>query len=217
MNTLAHIERRLPSMYVRFYAVGLLLYAVPFTRNFFVSIITLSLVLAFASAFRFNRDWRRPQIVWACFIVVSSFFLEYYGVATGDLFGEYAYGRGLAPLVKGTPLIIGFNWLFLIYSTHLIANRITPNAVARILCASLLMIGYDLVAEWVAPPMRMWSFSGGYPPLRNFAVWFVASVIYHAGFEVFPLRHDNHPARLLYVFQVVFFLLIGLYSTLVIR
>jgi len=60
----------------------------------------------------------------------------------------------------------------------------------------------------------MWHFADGYPPLRNFAVWFGASLVYHTGFELFGIRSDNPPARFLFAVQLIFFLLIGIYSTL---
>ncbi|MCD8185627.1 MAG: carotenoid biosynthesis protein [Rikenellaceae bacterium] len=146
------IERQMPALYLRFYAVGALLFMVPFTRSLFVSITSLSLLLVIASVFLFDKNRRGRQIGWGCFIVLSSFALEYLGVATGRIFGEYAYGRGLAPLVHGTPLIIGLNWLFLIYATHLIANRTCHTGIGRVICASLFMVLYDVVVEWVAPP-----------------------------------------------------------------
>lgn len=65
--------------------------------------------------------------------------------------------------------------------------------------------------------MRMWSFTSGYPPVRNFIVWFFVSVIYHTGFELFPLRRDNPPARFLYAVQILFFVLIGTYAQIFIR
>lgn len=207
----------MPAAYIRFYSVGALLFMLPYTRNLFISITSLSLLLAISSALFFDRDLRHGPLAWGCFIVVSSFILEYYGVATGGIFGQYSYGRGLAPLAGGTPLIIGLNWLFLIYCTHLIANRTCRTVAARIVCASLLMVAYDVAAEWVAPYMQMWSFGQGYPPLRNFAVWFGASAVYHSGFELFPLRHDNPPARFLYVVQILFFLIIGTFSQIFIR
>ncbi|MCD8101032.1 MAG: carotenoid biosynthesis protein [Alistipes sp.] len=211
------IEKEMPMVYVRFYAVGALLFMIPFTRNLFISITALSLLLVIFSVFYFNRDRKPAQIAWGVFIVISSFLLEYYGVATGSVFGDYSYGRGLAPLVEGTPLIIGLNWLFLVYSTHLLADKICGTAPGRVLCASLLMVLYDLVVEWVAPYMEMWSFGSGYPPPRNFVVWFAASLVYHTGYELFPLRHDNPSARFLYAAQIVFFIVIGTFSQLFLK
>lgn len=221
MTVLAHIrnyEPAMPGVFVRFYAVGLALFLLPFTRGLFVSLTAPSLLLAVAIVLLFHRGWNRRTILWFAFIVVSSFFLEMAGVRSGRIFGTYAYGPGLAPLVNGTPLIIGFNWLLLVYASHDLAARAgITSPLIRVLTASLLMLLYDAVLEWVAPFMQMWQFEAGYAPLRNFAVWFAAALIYHTGFEVLGIRSDNRAARVLFGLQIFFFLLIGIYSQFFIR
>ncbi|MCC8146194.1 MAG: carotenoid biosynthesis protein [Bacteroidales bacterium] len=208
-------ETRIPSLFIRFYLVGLVLYMIPFTRNFFISITSLSLLFVISIVFLFHKDWNIKSIVWFLFIVCSSFFLEMAGIQSGKIFGEYSYDRGLAPLINGTPLIIGFNWLFLVYASQSIVQKVNRlNPLTRILSASLLMILYDILLEWVAPFMRMWHFESGFAPFQNFLVWFIASLIYHAGFEILHIKAKNLPARSLFVFQMIFFLVIGIYSQL---
>lgn len=214
---LLHWKERMPLMFIRFYAVGLILFFIPFTRPLFVSITSLSLLLVIGAVMAFHRDWNTRTVLWFVFIVVSSFLLEMAGVNGGRIFGAYAYGRGLAPLVNGTPLIIGLNWLFLVYASHNIAQRFNLKPWARVLTGSLLMILYDLVVEWVAPYMNMWDFGQAYPPFRNFVVWFIAAVVYQTGFELFRIRSDNPPARFLFALQLVFFLFVGIYSAIFIR
>lgn len=213
MENILKYEKSMPMMFVRFYAVGLLLFFIPYTRGLFVSITSLSLLLVIAAVFVFHRTWNPRTIGWFAFIVVSSFFLEMAGVQTGKIFGSYSYDSGLAPLVNGTPLIIGFNWLFLVYASHDIVSRWGKlNPILRVIAGSLLMIGYDLVLEWVAPFMRMWQFDSGFAPLRNFLVWLGVAIFYHAGFELLGIRSDNLPARALFVLQLCFFGIIGLFS-----
>ncbi|WP_418983482.1 carotenoid biosynthesis protein [Alistipes sp.] len=207
-------QRALPALFARFYAVGAVLWLLPPTRGLFVAITTPSLLLTIGAAFLFHRDWSRAAIGWFLFIALSAFWLEWAGVHDSRLFGAYAYGPGLAPLVGGTPLIIGTNWLWLVYASHDLAARAVRGPLLRIVAASLLMVGYDLALEWAAAPMRMWRFEDGYAPLRNFVVWFAASVIYHAGFEAAGIRSDNRTARVLFGLQMLFFLLIGLLAQL---
>lgn len=198
---------------VRFYLVGLALYALPGTRPLFIALIPLSLLLALGFVLRFHRPWNARTILWFGFVAVSAFALEWAGVQTGAVFGEYRYGHGLAPLADGTPLIIGCNWLLLVYASHALVAPL-PAAWARIAAGSLLMVGYDLAAEWAAPAMQMWSF-GAYPPLRNFVAWFAAAIVYHAGFEWLRIPTENPPAGFLFVAQAVFLLLIGLCSLVI--
>lgn len=208
-------ESAMPRLFVRFYAVGLALWLLPATRGLFVAITTPSLLLTLAAALAFHRPWNRRTVLWFAFIVVSAFALEWAGVNSGRIFGAYAYGPGLAPLAGGTPLVIGLNWLWLVYASHDVAARVARHgALGRILAGSLVMIAYDVVLEWAAPEMDMWRFEAGYAPLRNFVVWFAAALFYHTGFEALGIRSDNRPARILFGVQALFFVLIGLASTL---
>lgn len=207
----------MPRIFIRFYLVGLLLYMIPYTRPLFVSITSLSLFLAIAATLAFHRDWNGKTVIWFVFIVLSSFLLEMQGVKSGELFGQYGYERGLAPMINDTPLIIGLNWLFLVYASNNIVRKFDLKPMVRILSGSLLMIGYDLVLEWVAPYMTMWHFESGYPPVQNFLVWFTTALFYHAGFEVLKIKSNNPPARFLFGLQILFFVLIGTYSALFIR
>lgn len=208
-------EGKIPAAFVRFYAVGLLLWLLPPTRGLFVAITSPSLLLSLATAFLFHRTWNRRTLLWFAFIVLSAFWLEWAGIHSGRIFGRYAYGPGLAPLVDGTPLIIGLNWLWLVYASHDLATRIGRGPIFRIVSGSIAMVGYDLVMEWAAGPMQMWHFDGGYAPVRNFASWFAAALIYHSGFEVLAIRSNNRPARMLFGIQFAFFALIGLLSQLI--
>lgn len=215
---LRRYEPMMPKVFARFYAVGLVLYILPFTRGLFVSITSLSLLLVITVVFLYHSTWNGRTIGWFLFIIFSSFFLEMAGVHTGTVFGAYSYDRGLAPLVSGTPLIIGLNWLFLVYASRSIVMRYTKlNAVLRVVVASILMLAYDLLLEWVAPFMNMWHFVDGFAPFRNFVVWFAAAAIYQTGFEVFAIQADNLSARALFVLQMLFFVGIGVYSTFFIR
>lgn len=204
----------MPAIFARFYAVGLLLWLLPPTRGLFVAITSPSLLLTVAAAFVFHRGWNRRTVVWFACIFVSAFVLEWAGVHNARIFGRYAYGPGLAPLVDGTPLIIGLNWLWLVYASHDLVARVVHGPVLRVVAGSLVMVGYDLAMEWAAPAMRMWQFDGEYAPLRNFAVWFAVAVVYHSGFEALAIRSDNRPARILFGLQFAFFVAIGLMSLL---
>ncbi|MCC8155159.1 MAG: carotenoid biosynthesis protein [Tannerellaceae bacterium] len=200
----------LPALFIRFYIVGYLLFIIPWARSWFVFLTPLSLLLVTGILFYYHKEWNIRTISWFLFIILSSFLLEMVGTSTGKIFGEYAYAEGLGWKVHQTPLIIGINWLFLVYSSRAIVSRQFHSATGRILSGAILMILYDALMEWVAPAMHMWQFTGGYPPASNFIAWFIAALVYHAGFEYLHIRTDNSPARWLFVTQWFFFLLIGI-------
>lgn len=202
-----------PGALVRFYLVGLALFALQWTRPLFVAMITPSLLLALIFVLSFHRPWNVRTAAWFAFVAVSAFALEWVGVRSDVLFGPYRYGPGLAPLVGGTPLIIGCNWLLLVYCSHALVIPLR-TASLRVLAGSLVMVAYDLAAEWAAPAMQMWHFRTGYPPLRNFVVWFAAAMVYHAGFELFRIPTRNPAARFLFLAQTAFFLAVGVIALL---
>lgn len=195
----------------RFYAVGLLLFVLPYTRDLFVKIIPITLLLVFGLALYRNKDWRVKTVLCFLFIVLTSFFVEAIGVATGALFGAYAYETGLGVKWLDTPLLIGLNWLFLVYASHSIVSRITGNPILRILSGGIAMVGYDLVLEVAAPAMQMWSFQSGYPPFINFLTWFIMAVIYHSLFVALKIKADNPLAGKIFWVQISFFMCISLF------
>lgn len=210
-------EKELPLNFVRFYTVGFVLFILPFTREWFISITAVSLLWVIGIIFYFHRGWNVKTILYFVFIMVVSFLLEMIGTETGKIFGAYHYDRGLGFKIQNTPVIIGLNWLFLVYASHDIASRITRLASLRILLGASFMVLYDVLLEWVAPPMQMWHFDSAYPPIQNFVGWFVASAVFHSGFELLRINTDNKPARMLFLIQGGFFLVIGIFSSLFIR
>lgn len=209
--------KKLPVSLIYFYLIGFFLFAIPFTRDFFISITALSLVLVFGMVFYCHRNWNRATILWFLFIIISSFFLELTGIQTGKVFGIYQYESGLGIQWKGTPLIIGINWLFLTYASHDMARQITTKPLLRIFYGALLMLFYDMTMEMAAPYMDMWYFPSGYPPFSNFLAWFLMALLYHTGFEIWKIPTGNFPARSLFVIQFLFFILISSYSLLFLR
>ncbi|MCD7963376.1 MAG: carotenoid biosynthesis protein [Rikenellaceae bacterium] len=210
-------HKELPVAYIKFYAVGLVIFMVPFTRPLFVHIIALSLLLVIFTVFYMEKNWNGKLIWVLTAIAVSSFFIEMTGVNGGEIFGEYKYGQGLGVKVNGTPLIIGINWAFLSYAAHDIASRVVRSKMVVIILGAVLMIIYDLIMEWVAPLMNMWSFETGYPPFRNFTAWFLFSLIFISLFELFRIKSDNRSARVLFIMQQIFFVIIGIYGAIFIR
>lgn len=220
MNAAVHRllwAQRLPKNFLRFYAVGLLLFMMPLTRPLFVHITALAILLVLVAVFYHHKRWDFKTVCLFALVAVSSFLIEAKGVASGELFGNYQYDSGLGVKLFHTPLIIGLNWLFLVYASSSIARQVTNRALYRILLGALLMVAYDTVLELAAPPMDMWHFDTFYPPMANFIMWFVISCLFHTLFVVFKIETDNTPARALFGIQILFFAIIGLYSIAFIR
>ena len=55
-------------------------------------------------------------------IILFGFVIELIGVNTQAIFGFYIYGNSLGPKLWNTPIIIGLNWLVLIYCISALAK-----------------------------------------------------------------------------------------------
>ena len=89
------INEELPFTFIIFYLVGLALYFTPSTHNLFILITPYTLVLVTAAIFLHHKEWNIKTIAVLVSIFILSIVAEIIGVATGKLFGVYAYGGGL--------------------------------------------------------------------------------------------------------------------------
>jgi len=200
---------------VRFYCIGLLLFAIPYTRELFYILNPFNFILATAVIFWKHNQSRTRLAVLFGVIGVSSFIIESIGVNTGKIFGEYIYLHSLGPKVLNTPLIISLNWFMLIYITAGISDRLVNGKISKVLVGAMIMTGYDLIVELTAPAMGMWIFNGGMPPLQNYVAWLVLSFIFHAIFRLFKIESEKKMSEMLYLTQLVFLLII--YILLILR
>lgn len=204
---LTRTELKITLLVLVVYAVGIAGMTIPFTGEFFVRLIPVVLILSLAASLFFHREpWDLKTIVLFSAIVLFSWIIEAAGVATGIIFGNYAYGPALGLKLIETPLLIGFNWLLLIYGTSSIAEFLPLSQAGKVLSASLLMVIYDLILELTAPALGMWQFEGGLVPPRNYVAWFLFAAFFHTILRVSGIKISNRIAPVIFVVQFIFFL-----------
>lgn len=208
------ISKIIPLYFIVFYIVGLILFAVPYTRELFISITSFTLLLVVAIVFYFHQHWNSKTILVFGIIMLLSFLLEMMGVSSGKLFGNYQYDNGLGIKLFDTPIIIGLIWLFLVYASQSIASKISQKSSSKILIGATLMVFYDLLMERVAPIMNLWHFTTPYPPIANFVSWFMAAVVFHTLLVTNMINVENNTARSLFWIQMGFFFTIALFNYL---
>lgn len=191
------------------YAVGVAGLTIQYTGELFLNLIPVILILSLAATLAFHRpSWDlRTAAVFAA-IVLSSWIVEAAGVRTGIIFGKYAYGPALGIKLFDTPLLIGFNWLLLVYATSCIADYLNISTSGKIISASLLMVLYDLVLELAAPVLGMWNFEGGAAPARNYITWFIAACLFHSALRITGIKIQNRVAPVIFVIQFLFFIVL---------
>jgi putative membrane protein len=200
-----HKPHLLISFLSLFYTVGILLFWIRDTRPLFLFLTPYSLVLTFAAVLLFQKKWMVKWIIACTLVFTGALIIEIIGVRTGLLFGSYTYGNALGIKILDTPVLIGLNWLILVYCTAAIVNHHISNRIIRIFTGALLMVTYDVLLEYVAPVMDMWSWETGYPGIRNFLMWFLVAIVFHSLVQLSDFRIENKPARYLLLIQTLLF------------
>ncbi len=194
---------------VVFYFLGAIGLERNFSRDFFISVMPYSLLMVSALLFLVHYRWSYKHFLVFLLIILFGFGIEVAGVYTGDIFGEYSYGRALGVRFMGTPPLIGLNWLMLIYCVYLIINKTGLPVFLKIPAGGLLMVIYDVIMEPVAIRLDMWSWSGDIIPMQNYVAWFVISSLMLSVFYVARLHYINRVAFTLFFSQIGFFILLN--------
>ncbi len=197
---------------ILFYAVGITGFIVPQTHSFFKTLTPFALLMSAGFLAWFHRPaYTTKTLLIFAVIFLFSFLAEMVGVQTGSIFGHYIYGDSLGLKILETPLIIGLNWLMLIYCTKIIADRITTNETIKPFAGALLMVIYDLVLEQAAPKLDMWSWEGGTIPVQNYVAWFVFAFFFHLMIRKAKVEFKNPLAIPVFLIQFFFFVILVIY------
>ncbi|WP_462318509.1 carotenoid biosynthesis protein [Marinilabilia sp.] len=196
--------------WIIYYSVGVVGFAIPYTRELFTNLIGLSIFMSIALLFLFHKKWNLAFIASSVFVLLGGFFIEAIGVSTGIIFGEYQYGEALGPKIMHTPLLIGLNWWMLIYVIWQMVQKVTTDTFNQLILGASLMTGYDIFLEPVAMATDMWGWQGDIVPVQNYLAWFIISFIFFATFKLSKNRYNNPVAERLIVTQIAFFVLLNL-------
>jgi putative membrane protein len=214
LQILRHRGKLITGLLIIYYTVGMGLFLIPVTRPLFKQLTPLSLIMTFTAVLLMQQQWPGKLILAFFIVFTASLITEMIGVRTGIIFGAYTYGETLGIKILDTPILIGLNWLFLVYCTAAIASRTQLSKTGRILLGAFLMVAYDGVLEYVAPVTGMWYWENPYPGFRNFLMWFLLSLLFHTLFQMLDLNIENKPAGYLFLIQFIFFCGIALQAAL---
>ncbi|MEA4984994.1 hypothetical protein SDC9_46545 [bioreactor metagenome] len=194
---------------VWFYIIGIAGMVIPATSALFMKLTPLALLMNFGLLLTHHETkFSVITILIFSLILLSGFFIEIIGVQTGIIFGEYVYGKGLGWKLWDTPLIIGLNWLLLVYTTATITQKIKIHNIIRIALGAGMMLVYDLIMEQVAPRMDMWSWKNGIIPIENYIAWFVIASLFHALIQFSGIKIKNKLSETVLIAQFVFFVIL---------
>jgi putative membrane protein len=142
--------------------------------------------------------------------LLTGFFVEVIGVKTGNVFGEYYYGDPLGPKVMDVPLMIGVNWLMLIYICSDIAGRLKIPLILKAFIAAGLMTILDLFIEPVAIKLEFWYWISDSVPIANYLAWYATSFLLAIAYFKLTDNNRNKLSIPLYFIQMGFFIAVNI-------
>lgn len=145
--------------------------------------------------------------IWLISCYIIGWTAEYIGVHYKWLFGEYTYGDVLGPKVFAIPLIIGVNWILVVYGVCTSLNMFFPrlNRVVKTILAAFLLVALDFLIEPVAISLDFWTWTLGDPPIQNFIGWLGVGLVQTSLFYLIVPYTENRLAPVLLSLQILFF------------
>lgn len=198
---------------VLFHLVGLYGFLTSELTSLFIKLVPFHLLLMLIILMFSGYDKSANIIVFAGIVYSAGFLIEVAGVNTGLIFGEYSYGNTLGVKLWNTPLLIGVNWLILVYSAGILLERYHLNRLAFALTGALILVFIDFLIEPVAINYDYWSWSGGYIPIQNYLGWFAVSFCLFLVFYAIDFKKQNSSSIVLLIAQVCFFMALDIWGT----
>lgn len=203
-------ENRWIGLLLLFYFFGLLGMSLEAYRNLFLTFTPLNLFITLIVFYKVNQDTSKKFIVLSFLVFLIGFSVEAIGVATGILFGNYAYGNPFGFKIFDTPLMIGVNWLFLAFCSHGIVQSFTKKALWLILLPAIIMTSLDFLVEPVAMKLDFWNWENGIIPIQNYVMWFITSIFIHGLIYFFRPKINTKISFVIMSVQVIFFGILNL-------
>ena len=189
--------------------VGILGLSIEGFRPYFVGLTPVTLIISVIVLLFFHKDWSQSFYICISLLFFLGWGIEVLGVSTGVVFGQYQYTGVLGVRLLDTPLMIGVNWLMLIYMVGVIF-KMFDNIVIKAIAGASLLVLLDLFIEPVAIGLRFWVWEGDQVPILNYVAWFLISFVLLIVFYLFPFKKENSIAFRLFSIQFLFFVILSL-------
>jgi len=187
------------------YAVGI----IGITQGLFgdiLSLTPLNLSVSLALLLWNHEKWNGKFIAAIVIVAIVGFFVEVAGVQTGIIFGEYTYGKTLGWQWLGVPLVMGVNWLVLVYcAAAVVSQRAEWDIWLKAFAGAIIMVSMDFLIEPVAIRYDFWSWANTVIPIQNYLAWGLISFILLMIFHKLVPPINNKVAIALFFLQIIFF------------
>jgi putative membrane protein len=204
-------DKKVKLFLIIYYLVGLAGFLIPWSRPVFEALIPLSVLINLYVVLLFHRPFDQRHVLVFTAVMLFTFAIEAIGTKTGLLFGSYFYGPSLGFKLFETPLLIGVNWLVLVYGATAIVRSVKALRRWVPFSAAALMVVFDFIMEPVAMKTGMWSWANDMVPLQNYLMWFVVAVIVVGVMELMSIKTVKPVAARLFWVQMIFFMILNLF------
>ncbi len=194
------------SILVIFYTVGIIGLTNQNTRDLFLPLSFMNLLLSFAIIILSRKTNKKHFILFLVVAFIVGMTAEWIGIHTGYLFGDYYYGENLGTKIDGVPLIIGINWgILTVCSCNVTSIFIKKSIWLSSFVSALLMMLLDVLIEPVAVTSDYWHWDSLNIPLYNYCCWFAVALPLHYLYFKWQLNEQNKVTIALFGILVMFF------------
>lgn len=192
-------------LYIIFF-VGIIGHLYDSLKNLMILLTPVTLLLAGLIVLFYSYQTSSNKfLLWAVLTYLITFILELIGVKTGMIFGEYNYGSTLGTKFFDVPLIIGFNWVFVILGSISISRLMTSNLFLSAIVSAIIALVFDFILEPVANKLDYWNWTGDIIPVQNYLAWFIIALISALGFNYLRVKVISKISIHYFLIQFIFF------------
>jgi putative membrane protein len=165
-------------------------------------LLLMMLFFVVAVAAQHKHIWK-----WILLVFPVGFAVEWLGVHKSILFGHYAYTTVLGFSWQQIPLLIAFNWVFVIYASASLAQAFTANKILAPLSTATIATFFDWVMEPAAIKLHYWQWFQVGVPLSNYVSWWLISLLLAILWQFLKYQFNQFAVNLLLI-QLLFFAII---------
>jgi putative membrane protein len=193
------------------YTVGVFGILTPQYRNMFLALSDVNLYISFFILIFARKRKVGNWYLFIAFTFLVGMLVEWVGVHTGYLFGNYEYGQNLGQKFDGIPYVIGCNWALIVVSSATLAKHFFRHSYLTPIFAAIIMVILDIFMEPVAISSDFWSWTNGYIPIYNFVCWFFIGLVLQLIYHFFKLNESNKVNDALFVIMTLFFIILNIF------
>ncbi|MDB5280506.1 MAG: carotenoid biosynthesis protein [Ferruginibacter sp.] len=209
---------------ILFHTIGLVGILV-FNSTFIIQSTPFNLLLSATLLVWTQQEKNKYFYLFAVVTFIAGFAVEVIGVNTGLLFGNYSYGDVLGFKWQQVPVVIGINWLIVVYccgiAIHTFLNNIIHKLATETKAPPIALKGISVIADgatlavlfdWLIEPVAVklgyWQWKDDSIPMYNYMCWLAIGALLLAVFHFCTFNKQNKFAVNLLLIQVMFFLLL---------